>query len=78
MDYTTYLYQSGEQHGDQRRRATDLNWSKDTYRLDRIVEEPDNRVMYYLKDSPERVFVQEELMLVPEDTELPLEYVKNW
>ena len=23
-----YLYQPGEQHGDQRQRATDLNWSK--------------------------------------------------
>ena len=73
-----YLYQPGEQHGDQRKRATDLNWSKDTYRLDRIVEEPGNRVMYYLKDGPERAFVCEELMLIPEDTELPLEYVKDW
>ena len=32
-----YLYQPGEQHGDQKRRATDLIWSKNTYRLDRIV-----------------------------------------
>ena len=32
-----YLYQLGEQHGDQKRRATDLVWSKNTYRLDRIV-----------------------------------------
>ena len=29
-----YLYQPGEQHGDQKRRATDLIWSKNTYRLD--------------------------------------------
>ena len=29
-----YLYQSGEQHGHQKRRATDLIWSKSTYRLD--------------------------------------------
>ena len=57
-----YLYQPGEEHGDQRQRATDLNWSKDTYRLDQIVEEPGNRVMYYLKDGPERAFVCE-LML---------------
>ena len=28
-----YFYQPGEQHGDQKRRATDLNWSKNTYRL---------------------------------------------
>ena len=26
-----YLYQPGEQHGDQKRRATDLIWSKNTY-----------------------------------------------
>ena len=32
-----YLYQPGEQHGDQKRRGTDLIWSKNTYRLDRIV-----------------------------------------
>ena len=28
-----YLYQPGEQHGDQKRQATDLIWSKNTYRL---------------------------------------------
>ena len=42
------------------------------------MEEPGNRVMYYLDGGPERAFVCEELMLIPEDTELPLEYVKNW
>ena len=26
-----YLYQPGEQHGDQTRRTTDLIWSKNTY-----------------------------------------------
>ena len=29
-----YLYQPCEQHRDQKRRATDLIWSKNTYRLD--------------------------------------------
>ena len=29
-----YLYQPGEQHRDQKRQATDLMWSKNTYRLD--------------------------------------------
>ena len=29
-----YLYQPGEQHGDQKRRAMELIWSKNTYRLD--------------------------------------------
>ena len=33
-DLYRYLYQPGEQHGNQKRRATDLIWSKNTYRLD--------------------------------------------
>ena len=66
-----YLLQPGEEHDDQRRRATDRVWSKKTYRLREIVEDPDNRVMHYLSDGPERVFVSEELMFIPEDTELP-------
>ena len=49
-----YLYQPGEQHGDQKRRATDLIWSKNTYRLDRIVQDPGNRVLHYLQDGPDR------------------------
>ena len=73
-----YLLQPGEEHDDQRRRATDRIWSKRTYRLREIVENPGNPVMYYLKDGPERVFVSEELMLIPEDTELPPDYVQEW
>ena len=42
-----YLYQPREQHGDQKRRTTGFIWSKNTYRLDRIVQEPSNRVLYY-------------------------------
>ena len=63
-----YLHQPGEQHGDQKRRATDFIWSKNTYRLDRIVQEPGNHVMYYLQEGPDRAFVREELMHVSEDT----------
>ena len=37
-----------------------------------------NRVMYYLSEGPERAFVSKELMLIPEDTELPPDYVQNW
>ena len=48
-----YLLQPGEEHDDQRHRATDRIWSKGTYRLREIVENPGNRVMYYLKDGPE-------------------------
>ena len=42
------------------------------------MENPGNRVMYYLRDGPERAFVSEELMLFPEDTELPPDYVQEW
>ena len=73
-----YLLQPGEEHNDQRRRATDRIWSKGTYRLREIVENPGNRVMYYLLDGPEQAFVSEELMLIPEDTEFPPDYVQEW
>ena len=63
---------------DQRCRATDRIWSKGTYRLREIIENPGNRVMYYLADGPEQAFVLEELMLIPEDTELPTDYVQEW
>ena len=81
-----YLLQPGEEHDDQRCRATDRIWSKGTYRLREIVENPGNRVMYYLADdgpdsalgpAPRRAFVSEELMLIPEDTELPPNYVQE-
>ena len=73
-----YLYQPGEQHGDQKRRATDLIWSKNTYRLDRIVQEPGNCVLFYLQDGPDRAFVPEELMRISEDTQVPLDWVSEW
>ena len=73
-----YLLQPGEAYDDQRRRATNRVWSKGTYRLREVVESPGNQVMYYLKDGPERSFVSEELMLIPEDTELPPDYVQAW
>ena len=53
-------------------------WSKKTYRLREILEDPGNHVMYYLKDEPERAFVSEELILIPEDTELPPDYAQKW
>ena len=33
--------------------------------------------MYYLADGPGQAFVSEELMLIPEDTELPRDYVQE-
>ena len=73
-----YLLQSGEEDDDQRHRATDRIWSQKTYRLREIVENPGNHVMYYLSDGPERAFVSEELMLIPEDTKLTPDYVQKW
>ena len=73
-----YLLQPGEEHDDQRCRATDRIRSKASYRLREIAENPGNRVMYYLLNGPERAFVSEELMLIPEDTELPPDYVQEW
>ena len=73
-----YLLQPGEERDDNRCRATDRVWSKKTYKLREVVEDAGNQVMYYLKDGPERAFVSEELMLIPEDTELPPDYVQEW
>ena len=56
---------------DQKRRTTDLIWSKNKYRSDRIVQEPGNRILYYSQDGPDRVFVREELMDISEDTQVP-------
>ena len=72
------LLQLGEEYNDQWLRATDRIWSKGTYKLREIAENPGNRVMYYLLDGPEQAFVSEELMLIPEDTELPPDYVHEW
>ena len=74
-----YLYQPGELEGGDRRRATDMIWSWNTFRIDRIVEDQGQRVLYYLADgAPKRAFVREELMQISEDTEVPPEYVKAW
>ena len=39
------------------------------------MENPGNHVMYYLRDG---AFVSDELMLIPEDTELPPDYIQEW
>ena len=72
-----YLLQPSEEHDDQQHRATDRIWSKASYKLREVVESPGNCVMYYFADGPERAFVSEELMLIPEDTELPPDYVQE-
>ena len=73
-----YLLQPGEEQADQRRRVTDFRWSKKEYRLSKIVEDPGNRVLYYLEDGPEHGLVREELMLIPEDTQDPPDSVQKW
>ena len=73
-----YLYQFGEQHGDQKRRAIDLIWSKNMYPLDRIVQDPGYRVLYYLQDGLDRAFVREESMHIFEDTQVPPDWVSEW
>ena len=47
-----YLLQPGEEHDDQRHRATDRIWSKASYRSREIIENPGNHVMYYFADGP--------------------------
>ena len=46
--------------------------------LYRIVQEPANRVLYYLQDGPGRAFVNEELMHISEDTQVPPDWVSEW
>ena len=73
-----YLYQPGEQHGDQKRQATDFISSRNTYRLDRIVQEPGNHFLYYLQDGSDRAFVREEMMHISEDSQVPPDWVSEW
>ena len=77
-DLHRYLYQPGKQQGDQKRRATALIWSKNTYRIDRIVQKPSNCVLHYLQDSPDRAFVREELMHISDDTQVPPDWLSEW
>ena len=72
------LLHPGKEHNDQHKRATDRIWSKKTYRLSKVVSSPGNWVMYYLADGLERALVKEELILIPEDTELPPDFVQKW
>lgn len=65
-----FLYQPGELEGGGRR-ATDPVWSLDVYRLGRSVTKPGEPVLYYLDGGPARGFVREELLVVPNDTQLP-------
>ena len=56
-------------------RATDPIWSIQVYDLSRSVVSYNQPVLYYLLDGPRRGFVREELQFVPDDTELPPNFV---
>ena len=47
------------------------NWSLKVFNIDRSIINKGEPVLYYLKDGPKRGFVREELMIVPNGTELP-------
>ena len=72
-----YLYQPGELEGGERRRATDPICSLNTYEIRQVFKSNNNSsIVYYLHDSnsspaPKRGFVREELLVVPDDTQLP-------
>lgn len=70
-DQVRYLYAPGELEGGDRRRATDPIWSLKTYYVDRIFHPPDSPTLFFLNGGPARSFVRQELMIVPENTELP-------
>jgi hypothetical protein len=65
-----YLYQPGELEGGQRR-ATDPNWSLTMHDISRVSKYDNQPYLYYLEDGPKRSFTREELMVVPEDSQLP-------
>ena len=60
-----YLYKPGQLEDDNRLRATEMIWSWNTFRIDRIVKIPGQRVLYYLADGAQIAFVHEELKEVP-------------
>ena len=65
-----YLYQPGEFEGGVNR-ATDPIWSLKVHSIERSVTKPNEPILYYLRDSPKRGFVHEELLVVPPNTTLP-------
>ena len=55
-----------------------LSGVKITYRLDQIVQEPGNCILYYLQDRSDRDFVLEDLMHISEDTQVLPDWVSEW
>jgi len=69
-----YLLEPGEENADSKRRATDNIWSRKTFRLDRVVQDQGQRVLYYLEGGSPAA----PLGLISEETELPPAWVKEW
>jgi hypothetical protein len=63
-----YLYAPGDLEGRQLRRSTDPIWSLTFHTIRNVVKT--QPALYYLIDGPARRFVREELLVVPEGTEL--------
>ena len=61
-----------------KRRAANFFWSRNTYQLDQIVQEPGNCALYYLQDGPVRAFVRKELMHVSKDSQVLPDCVSEW
>ena len=70
-----YLLAPGEDEGGECRRATDPVWSLEVFDLSRSVVSLGQPVLNYLLDGPKRSFVREELQFVPDDSELPPDFV---
>lgn len=60
-----------------KRQDTSFIQSKNKYRLDRVVKESGNHVLYYLLNGPDRAFVRQELMHIPDDTQVPSDQVSK-
>jgi hypothetical protein len=69
-----YLYQPGELEGGQRR-ATDPIWSLTTHDISRVSKYDQQPYLYYLEDGPKRSFTRKELLVVPEDSQLPPDFI---
>ncbi|MGF7230910.1 hypothetical protein, partial [Arachidicoccus sp.] len=83
-----YLLEPSDLEGN-RRRAGDINWSQQIYRIREALIQKDQPILYWLAPlecsssfvfdaegrAPERSFVNEELLIIPDDTELPPQWV---
>ena len=77
MTSVRYLLEDNELEGG-KRRATDPNWSNDIYYIKYSQVAKGQPVLYRLKKLPHRYFVREELLVVPEDSELPPTNILNY